>query len=248
MTTIARETVDDVAILRLANGVTNPVSPVLVEDFSDALGKAKKDSRGVVLAGGLKFFSIGLSVPELLTLKQKEMEAFWEKFNRLCFDIYTSPLPTTCAIAGHSPAAGAIFAVACDFRFAAGGKKMTGFNEVALGIPVPYLADMILRQVVGDRAATDLLFSGKLIPVEKAHALGLVDKVLEQDLLEAEAIKHTAELAALSPPAFSALKANRVEEISLRFEKNYLEKHKIFISCWFSKPVQKLLHEAAEKF
>ncbi len=65
---------------------------------------------------------------------------------------------------------------------------MTGFNEVALGIPVPYLADMILRQVVGDRAATDLLFSGKLIPVEKAHELGLVDKVLEEDLLEDEAI------------------------------------------------------------
>lgn len=248
MTTITRETVKDIAVLRLENGVTNPVSPEMVEDFSDALETAKKDSRGMVLAGGDKFFSIGLSVPELLTLKQKEMERFWEKFNRLCLDIYTAPLPTTSAIAGHAPAAGAIFATACDFRFAASGKKMTGFNEVTLGIPVPYLADMILRQVVGDRTATDLLFSGRLISLEAALEAGLVDKIVEPDVLEDEAVKHTAELAALSQQAFSAVKANRVEEIAKRFEKNFREKHETFISCWFSKPVQELLHKAAEKF
>jgi enoyl-CoA hydratase/carnithine racemase len=248
MTTIKFETFDDIAAVRLDNGVTNPVSQALVEDLSDAVEKVKKTCRGMVLAGGPKFFSIGLSVPELLTLKAAEMKDFWYRFNRVCLDIYTLPLPTTCALTGHAPAAGAIFAVSCDFRFAANHKKMTGFNEVTLGIPVPYLADMVLRQVVGDRAATALMYKGNLVSFEEAKQVGLVDELLDQEILEEQARKHTAELAAMSHPAFTAIKANRVEEIRLRFEANHKEKHQIFLDCWFSKPVQKLLHEAAEKF
>jgi enoyl-CoA hydratase/carnithine racemase len=248
MSTIALEAQKDIAIVQLDNGVTNAVSRALVEDLSDALEKVKSEFSGMVLAGGTKFFSIGLNVPELLELNRQEMTEFWHRFNRVCFDIFTLPVPTTCALAGHAPGAGAIFALACDFRFAAAGEKLVGFNEISLGIPVPYLADMMLRQVVGDRVATNMMYRGKLMTPEKAKETGLIDMVLESDELEDKAIKNTAEIAIFDSQALSAIKANRVEEICLKFEKNHKEKHEMFIDCWFSKPVQKLLHKAVEKF
>jgi enoyl-CoA hydratase/carnithine racemase len=248
MSTIALETQKDIAIVRLDNGITNAVSRTLVEDLADALEKVKSEFRGMVLAGGAKFFSIGLNVPELLELNQQEMTEFWYRFNRVCFDLFTLPVPTTCALKGHAPGAGAIFALACDFRFAAQGKKMIGFNEIALGIPVPYLADMMLRQVADDRVSTNMMYQGKLVPLEQAKETGLIDMILESDELEGKAIKDTEKVTVFDSQAFSVIKSNRVEEISYKFEKNHKEKHGLFIDCWFSKPVQKLLHKAAEKF
>ena len=137
MSSIALEAQKDIAIVRLDNGVTNAVSRTLVEDLSDALEKVKSEFSGMVLAGGTKFFSIGLNVPELLELNRREMTEFWHRFN--------------------------------------------------------------------------------------------IDMVLESDELEDKAIKNTAEIAIFDSQALSAIKANRVEEICLKFEKHHKEKHEMFI-------------------
>ena len=96
------------------------------------------------------------------------MADFWHRFEDMVLALYTNPLPTACAIAGHAPAAGTILAIACDFRFLATGKKLIGLNEITIGLPVPFLADLMLRQAVGDRAATEIEYSGDLLIPEKA--------------------------------------------------------------------------------
>ena len=53
-------------------------------------------------------------------------------------------MPTACAIVGHATAGGAIFALSSDFRFMSTGRKFIGFNEVKIGVPVPYPADLFL--------------------------------------------------------------------------------------------------------
>ena len=55
------------------------------------------------------------------------------------------------------------------------GKKRIGLNEIQLGVPVPYLADLILRQIVGDRTATEMLYTGAIMPAAAALEVGLVD-------------------------------------------------------------------------
>ena len=123
-----------------------------------------------------------------------------------------------------------------------------GLNEIKLGVPVPYLTDMMLRQIVGDRAATEIIYLGEFIEPEKALSIGLVDEVLSQDKVKSRAIEKITEIAALPGKAFAAIKANRVEEIRLAYEKNYQVKNETFLDCWFSQPVQELLSKAAEKF
>ncbi|MCD6298770.1 MAG: enoyl-CoA hydratase/isomerase family protein, partial [Deltaproteobacteria bacterium] len=164
------------------------------------------------------------------------------------FDILILPIPTACAITGHAIAGGTILALSCDYRFSAPGRKLMGLNEVKIGVPVPYLPDLMLRQVAGDRAATEMLYSGEYIDPDKAKKIGLLDEVLPQEDVENRAIEKITELASLPGPAFAAIKANRVEAVRMAYEKNYKAKHELFLDCWFSQPTQELLGKAAESF
>jgi enoyl-CoA hydratase/carnithine racemase len=238
----------DVAILRLSNGVTNAISPELVDDLADALHQAKKEFKGLILAGGTKFFSIGFDLPTLLQLDRPAMADFYFKFNQVALDLYTVPLPTACAIAGHAIAGGTILALTADFRFASSGRKLMGLNEVKIGVPVPFLADLMLRQIVGDRAATELNYRGEFLEAEQAPKIGLLDDICPPEELDQKAIEKVAELAALPPYGFTLIKANRVEEIQSIFKEKGSAKMGLFLDCWFKPGVQKLLKGAAKKF
>jgi enoyl-CoA hydratase/carnithine racemase len=158
MSKVTLEAHDAVAVLRLNNGVTNAINPELVDDLAGEVNRIKSEFNGMVLAGGEKFFCIGLDLPALLQLDQPDMVEFWVRFDRAVFDLYTLPVPTACAINGHATAGGAIFALSSDFRFVSSGRKFIGFHEVKIGVPVPYLADLMLRQIIGDRCATEMMF------------------------------------------------------------------------------------------
>ncbi|MEJ2731863.1 MAG: enoyl-CoA hydratase/isomerase family protein [Deltaproteobacteria bacterium] len=238
----------DVAVLRLANGVTNAISPELLDDLKDALNHAKEEFKGLILAGGTKFFSIGFDLPTLLQLERPAMTDFYFHFNRTALDLYTVPLPTACAISGHAIAGGTILALTADFRFASSGRKLMGLNEVKIGVPVPYLADLMLRQIVGDRAATELNYSGEFVETEQARKIGLLDDVCPPEELERKAIEKVASLAGLPPYGFNLIKENRVEEIRSRFKEKGSAKIDLFLNCWFDPAVQELLKEAAKKF
>lgn len=238
----------EIAILRLNNGVTNAICPDLIDELSEKLIIVEKDFQGVILAGGEKFFCIGLDLPALLILDRIEMADFFNKFNHLLLTLFTLPLPTCCAINGHAIAGGNILALTCDYRYAASGEKLIGLNEIKLGVPVPYLADLMLRQIVGDRTATEILYGGEFMTTSDAKQFGLVDEIFLQTDVEDRALEKIAELTARPQAAFSAIKAVRVEKIKQRYEESCMQKNEKFLDCWFSEPVQELLKEASKKF
>ena len=248
MSKVKIEAHDDVAILRLSNGVTNAISPELVDDLANALYQAKKEFKGLILAGGTKFLSIGFDLPALLQLDRPAMADFYFKFNQTVLDLYTVPVPTACAIAGHAIAGGTILALTTDFRLASSGRKLMGLNEVKIGVPVPFLADLMLRQIVGDRQATELNYRGEFLEAEQAHKIGLLDGVCFAQELDQKAIEKIADLTALPRYGFPLIKANRVEEIQSRFKEKGSVKIGLFIDCWFNPAVQELLKEAAKRF
>jgi enoyl-CoA hydratase/carnithine racemase len=238
----------EVAILRLDNGATNPLGEVLVRHLQETLDETRNKFKAIVLAGNTKFFSIGLDLPTLMPLNRTQMTDFWHRFNQVVFDLFTLPLPTVCAITGHAIAGGTILSLTSDYRIAAEGKLKFGLTEVKLGVPVPYLADMILREVVGERAATEMLYNGNLISVSDAQKIGLVDGVYPREAVENEAVMLASKLAALPQKAFAAIKSNRVEQIRNRNENSPQATQEIFLDCWFSDPTRELLKKACEAF
>lgn len=248
MKTVQIETKDDIAIVRLANGVTNPASSQLVDDLSAALDEIKDNKKGMVLTGGEKFFCIGLNLPELIKLDRAGMTDFMTRFNKVNLKLYTLPMVTACAIVGHAPAAGTVFALNCDYRFAAEGKKLLGLLEITLGIPVPYLTELILRQVVQNREANDLVYTGEFINPIRGKEINLIDEVYPQVEVEQKTIEKVMSIANLPNQAIKAMKNTKTEAIRLKFNKYFTMHNDVFIDCWFSKESQRLLDEAIEKF
>ncbi len=248
MSKVVIESRENVAIVRLNNGVINAINTELVDDLSQAIHQVKTEFKAMVLAGGTKFFCIGLDLPVLLKLDRAGMGKFWDKFDQVIADLYTLPIPTACAVAGHAVAGGAILAISCDYRFVASGRKYLGLNEIKIGVPVPYLPDLILRQIVSDRAATEVVYRGEMMEPQAALEIGLVDEVFPEDDLEEQAVGRMAELAVLSQPAFGFIKENRVRDNHHKFVIERESNKEQFLDCWFQESVRKLLGEAAQKF
>lgn len=236
------------AVVRLNSSATNAISPALVSDLAAAIKQVSEDFQGFMIAGGNKFFSIGFDLPELLKLDRTGMTDFLSDFEKLTFDMFTASMPTVCAMAGHAVGGGNILALTCDFRYSTTEKRLIGLNEVKLGLPVPYLADLILRQLVGDRAANAMLYHGELMTMSDARQIGLIDEIASPEALEKAAIEKITGIISLPRSGFSTIKANRVEAIRLRFQQNQAVKREVFIDNWFSEPIQQLLWEASKKF
>jgi enoyl-CoA hydratase/carnithine racemase len=248
MSKVNLEAHDAIAVLRLNNGVTNAISPELVDDLSETIKQIKNEFKGMVLAGGDKFFCIGLDLPTLLQLDRPDMTEFYGRFIQAVFDLYTLPMPTACAIDGHTTAGGAIFSISLDFRFVSSGRRFIGFNEVKIGLPIPYLVDLMLRQIVGDRSATELMFSGEFVEPEEALRIGLVDEVVAPEDLEEKAVAKISEMAALPACGLTIIKNNRIEAVTARYQDKRGADPDWFLDCWFNPAVQELLSEAAKKF
>jgi len=248
MGTVKVDMCDDVAVLELDNGVTNAISPGLAADLSEALKDAESAARGVVLCGNEKFFSMGFNLPELIELDREGMREFLFGFNKAIHELYVLPLPTAVAIEGHAIAGGTILALAADFRIIAAGKKLMGLNEIKLGLPVPYLALMILSQKVGHAKALEIIYHGEFINAEKAFDEGLVDELVAPGSARERAVERIKIIAGYPLGAFRLMKETQVASIKARYADHHAEQHERFLDCWFGQKTQVLLKAAAAKF
>ncbi len=238
---------NDITLLRMCNGVTNAIGPELVQELHDWFEKTERDSRALLLCGGDKFFSMGFDLPTILLYNHDEMAEFFENFNSMVLRLFTLSVPTACALKGHAIAGGGILAICCDYRFGAAERKL-GLNEVLLGVPVPYLADQIMRLLVPDSVASDLLYLGTFLKCSDLQDHGLVTALDENLEVESIAIQKLESLLRLPKSAFAAVKRNRTEAIKDLYNRNYKERNAGFIYNWFTNETQELLKEAARKF
>jgi len=240
-----------VAVVKLERGVTNALNLELVTALGKVIQDVKADSevRGVVLASANdKIFSLGFDIPWLYDLGRDELAHFFSAFNQACLALYTLPKPTVAAMTGHTIAGGCILALCCDYRFIAEGRKLMALNEIRLGVPVPYLPDCILRQLVGMNEARQILETGDFYPPDRLLQLGMVDEVLPLDAVLPKAVEKAEALGAMPPKAFAAIKRNRVEMVEARVLERGEEKARAFLECWYSEDARRLLREAIKKF
>ena len=241
----------NIGILELNRGVTNPVNPECVLELMDAIDAVRADSklRGLVLrSSNDKFFSIGFDIPELFPLSKEEFRQFYRNFNQVWLSLYTLPIPTAAAMTGHAIAAGCILALCCDYRVIAEGRKLMGLNEVRIGVPVPYLGDRILVDVVGVRNAREIMEGGDFYRPGKSLEMGLVDGVVPVEEVRPEAMERVRFLSSLTPDAFATVKRNRVELVEQLYLANKDERERTFIEQWYSPDTRTLLEEAMKKF
>lgn len=251
MELISIEQRGQVILAQLTRSVTNALNLECVNELAQMLQQVKSDpgARGLVLASANeKFFSIGFDIPQLYDLGRDDFLHFFRAFNRACLDLYTLPKPTVAAMTGHAIAGGCILALCCDYRFIAEGRKLMGLNEIKLGAPVPYLADSILRSLIGLRQAREVMGKGEFYPPEACLTMGMVDRILPPGEVVEQAVEQAAELASLPAAAFGAIKRNRVEGVEAEVLARQEEKARLFVECWYADEARARLREAMAKF
>src|SRR5688500_17574530 len=97
-------------------------------------------------------------------------------YGPLCFTRLIPTKPTIAAISGWCLAGGLELALWCDLRIAAEGSTL-GFPERRWGVPLVDGGTQRLPRVVGLGRALDMILSGRLVPVEEAHGMGLVNEI-----------------------------------------------------------------------
>ena len=100
----------------------------------------------------------------------------------LCF--LDLPIPTIASINGHAIGAGCTLALACDMRIASRQAKL-GLGFVRLGLHPGMGTTYFLPRLVGTARANELLLTGDVINGDEAERLGLVNRAVEPDELEA---------------------------------------------------------------
>ena len=112
--------------------------------------------------------------------------------------IEASDKPVIAAIHGTALGGGCEVALACHYRVAVPSAKL-GLPEVKLGLLPGAGGTQRLPRVVGVKAALELIALGDPIPARKAADIGLVDRVVGEETLEADAIAFANEVAGQRP-------------------------------------------------
>jgi enoyl-CoA hydratase/carnithine racemase len=248
---IGVEHVGTVAIVKLSRSVTNPIDLDLVNELGDAVERLRHDARtgAIVLSSASdKFFSIGWNIPDLYPLEIPDFRTFYQAFNRLTMELYTLAKPTVAAITGHATAGGCILPLCCDWRVIAEGRKLMGLNEVLLGVPVPYPGDRILRDLVGARAAGEVMEIGAFYEPPALLEMGMVNEVVPLDEVRARAVERARYMADLPASAYSVIKRNRTEVVEAQVRSRLKEKEDSFLDLWYSPETRKRLEAAMERF
>jgi enoyl-CoA hydratase len=169
----------------------NALNDAVIAALGEAVDRLDRDEsvRGVILTGaGPKAFVAGADIGELnqqgpFDGKRRAM-AGQEIFSRL----ERLGKPVIAAVNGFALGGGCELAMACHIRIASENAKF-GQPEVKLGIGPGYGGSVRLPRLVGRGRALELLLTAQMIDAAEAFRIGLVNRVVPQDQLLAEATK-----------------------------------------------------------
>ena len=176
-------TQESVAVITINNPPVNALSPGVPEGLVAALDAAEKlpSVRAIVIIGGGRTFIAGADIKEL-ELAASGRGSGPPKFHDILARIEDSSKPVVMAIHGTALGGGNEVAMAGHYRVAVPDAQI-GQPEVNLGIIPGAEGTQRLPRLVGVAAAVDLCVSGKPVRAPEALKLGLIDRVIEGDLL-----------------------------------------------------------------
>ncbi|MBS1838643.1 MAG: enoyl-CoA hydratase/isomerase family protein [Actinobacteria bacterium] len=187
-------TAEGVDVVTLANGKVNALSTEVLSQLRAVLvGLRDQAARAIVLTGGPKVFAAGADITEFVERGGDEPFAvappdrvakIGDGFLHALGELAAMPCPTIAAVNGVALGGGCELALACDFRISSTRARF-GQPEILLGIIPGGGGTQRLARLIGPARAKDLVLSGRAVDAEEARSIGLVDRVVDGDALDA---------------------------------------------------------------
>jgi len=183
MTDLVQLTSDNgIAVITISNPPVNALSPGVPEGISEALDQIAQNARvkAAVLIGGGRTFVAGADIKEFGKMTSGKSRSL--ALLPLLLKIEDSSKPVIVAVHGTAFGGGMELAMAGHYRVALATAQF-GQPEVKLGLIPGAAGTQRLPRLAGVSKAVELCVSGNPVSAEEAQKLGIVDSIIEGDLL-----------------------------------------------------------------
>jgi 3-hydroxyacyl-CoA dehydrogenase len=199
----------DVAVIRMEHAPVNALAQGVRQGLNDGMAAANADPaiKAIVVTGDGRAFSAGADITEFRSGPKPP------GLGEVIDSIEASGKPVVAALNGLALGGGLEVALGCHYRVATKAASQLGLPEVKIGILPGAGGTQRLPRLIGVEAALDMIVSGNPINAEKAAKVGLVDRIVEGDVVEG-AIAFARELVAAGKGP-RPISATRIDPASL---------------------------------
>jgi len=190
----------------------NAIGALTRRQLGDAIKQAERDDavRVVVLTGSGRAFCSGADVTEMVAgagmrTPEDVGNVLRNEYMPMLTRLRTMPKPVIAAMNGPAVGIGASYALACDIRIATPeAYLMEAF--VNIGLAPDGGVSWLLPRLAGTGVAYEMFFTGKPLSAADAHRLGVINRIVPADRLEAEVRELAGQLADQPRQAMAAAK------------------------------------------
>ncbi len=170
-----------IGLITVDNPPVNALSVGVPQGIMDGVNAGETDSgiAAIVLRGAGRGFIAGADINEFLNPPPPGSASLFDVLN--CFE--NCKKPVIAAVHGNALGGGLETALACHYRCGT-AEAVYGFPEVLIGILPGAQGTQRLPRICGVEKALPLMVSGEFVPAKNALALGIIDKIIDGELLE----------------------------------------------------------------
>lgn len=197
----------------------NALSFGIIHDIGAAFDDVARmrDVRALLITGsGERAFCAGADIKELRRRALIDQKRGAELGQAVFAKLDTLPVASIALVKGYAFGGGAELAMACTFRLAA-PNAVFGLPEIKLGLIPGYGGTQRLPRLVGEARALEIILTGRNVKAEEAERIGLINAVVEGDLVEA-GIEFAGRFTRYSLPVleFARRAVQRASEVTLQ--------------------------------
>jgi 2-(1,2-epoxy-1,2-dihydrophenyl)acetyl-CoA isomerase len=191
-----------VTLVEIRRGPDNFFDRELIADIADALETLDADPscRAVVLCAEGKHFCAGARLARRDALGDDSRHLYDEAIR-----VFATRKPIVAAIQGAAVGGGLGLALVADLRVATRDARFSA-NFARLGFHHGFALTVTLPALVGQQRAMELLYTGRRVPGEEAHTMGICDRLVSAENLRDEAVALAREIALSAPLAVAAIR------------------------------------------
>jgi len=177
---------DEIALITLTrDNALNAMNSDFFHDFQNALKLISSDEnvKALIITGCGNGFSVGADLKNLPVNDDLDLgKSLRENFVPMVAGLKSLPFPTIAAVNGYAAGAGMGLMLACDFTIAAKSAQFVqAFINIAL---VPDAgSSYFLPRLIGRARASEMMMLGENVSAEEAQQIGLIYKMVDDDLL-----------------------------------------------------------------
>ncbi|MGV9414137.1 enoyl-CoA hydratase-related protein [Nocardia sp. NPDC003693] len=197
---------DKIAVLDLGDG-ENRFTPDWLTAVETALDTVVNEgAHALITTASGKFYSNGLDL-DWLAANGDRAQWYVARVHALFARVLAFPLPTAAALPGHAFGAGAMLAIAHDYRVMRADRGFFCFPEADIRIPFTKGMAALIQAKLTPRAAIASMTTAHRFPAPQALTLDIVDAVADLDALTPTALDLLTPLGAKDQGTLTAIKS-----------------------------------------